>query len=81
MKDIESEYVIPDDDILCPRCECCDMTWEDCWNCGGEGGRDGDELMSEDPFWWSPNDFEICDVCKGKGGFWICDCDENGKHN
>jgi hypothetical protein len=37
--------------------------------------------MSEDPLWWSPNDFEICDVCKGKGGFWICDCDENGKHN
>jgi hypothetical protein len=56
------------------------MTWEDCWSCGGEGGRDGDELMSEDPLWYSPDDYEVCDVCEGEGGFWICDCDENGKH-
>ena len=81
-KDIKD--LIPDEwdepDLTCPRCKCCDMIWEDCWNCGGEGGRDGDDLMSEDPLWYSPDDFEICDVCEGKGGFWICDCDENGKH-
>ena len=78
---MENEYIIPDDDTLCPRCKCCDMTWEDCWNCGGKGGRDGEELMEEDPLWYSPDDLEICDVCEGKGGFWICDCDKNGKHN
>ena len=27
--------------------------------------------MSEDPLWWSPNDFEICDVCKGKGRYYL----------
>lgn len=69
-------------DDLCPRCRCCSTEWEECWNCGGEGGRDGEELMSEDPLWYMPDDFETCDVCNGNGGWNAClgQCDENGKH-
>lgn len=71
-----------DEDETCPRCRCCTTEWEECWKCGGEGGRDGEELMSEDPLWYMPDDFETCDVCNGNGGWNTClgQCDENGKH-
>ena len=67
---------------ICPNCKCCEMVWEECEYCGGEGGRDVEELMIEDPLWYSPDDFETCDACNGKGGHWECigGCDENGKH-
>lgn len=60
-----------------PEFESCDecgsdLYWEDCWSCGGEGGTDGEELMMEDPFWYSPDDFRTCDICDGKGGWNIC---------
>jgi DnaJ-class molecular chaperone len=57
--------------ILCDRCKAKEE-WVECWLCGGEGGRDGEELMGEDPFWYSPDDFEVCDLCKGKGGYYQC---------
>ncbi len=62
-EDMEDEY--------CPTCGN-SMDWEDCWNCGGTGGRDGDELMEEDPLWYSPDDWEDCDICKGQGGWLVC---------
>lgn len=70
------------DDDTCPKCGCCSMVWHECENCGGEGGRDGDELMEEDPLWYSQDDYEQCDICDGKGGWYVCvgECDENGKH-
>jgi len=66
--------------VDCPRCKCCEMFWEECYQCGGEGGTDGDELMMEDPMWYSKTDYRTCDICDGKGGWHKCDCDENGKH-
>jgi len=48
------------------------MEWQDCWQCGGDGGRDGDDLMAEDPFWYGEDDFEMCDICQGKGGYLVC---------
>lgn len=71
------------EDELCKRCGCCETYWEDCAYCGGEGGTDGEELMMEDPLWYSPEDFRTCYACNGKGGFMLClgNCDENGKHN
>ena len=67
---------------ICPRCKCCDTDWTECYSCGGEGGTSGEELMMEDPLWFSKDDFRTCDVCKGKGGWFSClgNCDENGKH-
>ena len=70
----ESEDI---DTPMCPRCECCQMIWETCHDCGGDGYR---ELYEEDPLWYDIDDIEDCDTCNGKGGFWICDCDKNGKH-
>lgn len=72
-----------ENDSLCPRCQCCDTDWVECWDCGGEGGQDGEELMMEDPLWYSPDDFRRCSTCKGKGGWSECigSCDENGKHS
>lgn len=68
---------------LCPRCKCCEMDWEDCYQCGGEGGRGyDDDLQFEDPLWYQPGDFETCDTCEGAGGWAMClgNCDEHGKH-
>lgn len=65
---------------ICERCQCCEKLWVDCWACGGEGGTDGDELVMEDPMWYDKNDFRQCDICEGKGGWYRCTCDENGKH-
>jgi len=64
---------------ICKRCGCCSLYWEGCYNCGGEGFR---ELYEDDPLWYDEDDLETCDVCNGKGGFWLCigHCDENGKH-
>lgn len=67
---------------LCKRCNCCEVEWEECSYCGGEGGTDGEELMMEDPLWYGPDDYRSCDACEGKGGFYVClgNCDSNGKH-
>ena len=55
----------------CDLCGCA-LEWEDCWQCGGKGGRDGDDLMEEDPMWYCEDDWETCDICEGAGGYWIC---------
>lgn len=78
---MDNEYLNIETEI-CKKCGCCEMEWVECWNCGGEGGRDGEELMMEDPLWYSEDDFEECDICNGKGGWNVCigNCDDNGKH-
>ena len=66
-----------DDETYCQNCGSMIFV-EDCWKCGGEGGTPGEELMMEDPFWYSPDDFRICDECDGTGIIEICvnpDCD------
>lgn len=57
-----------------PYCEVCgaELEWEACDQCGGEGGRDGDELMEEDPLWYRPDDYERCEHCDGRGGWLYC---------
>lgn len=47
-------------------------SWLPCWNCGGEGGRGGEDLMEEDPMWYGPDDWEKCCECHGKGGWNYC---------
>lgn len=58
----------------CPQCGNA-TDWLPCWNCGGEGGFDGEELMAEDPLWYDEDDYEPCGECLGHGGHWRCwDC-------
>lgn len=75
LDDEDSEY------STCDHCEG-DSMWTSCWSCGGEGGTDGEDLMSEDPLWYGPEDFRTCDICNGKGGYYVClnKCQENCKH-
>jgi len=64
---------------LCPRCGCCEMFWEECEQCGGEGVDEHD--CGEDCCCClEPVDNMRCDTCQGKGGWNICSCDENGEH-
>lgn len=44
-----------------------DCDYDDCYNCGGKGGFDSDDLMCEDPLWYDMNSYEVCPICKGKG--------------
>jgi len=70
----ECGYLFTDEDneySSCPDCGS-DSRWETCWQCGGEGGQDGEDLMEEDPLWYGPDDFRQCDICEGKGGYYVC---------
>lgn len=77
----DEKYVVEHN--LCQRCNCCEIDWVECPYCGGEGGTDGEELMLEDPMWYSEDDWRNCDACNGAGGHFSClgNCDENGKHH
>ena len=43
-----------------------------CFECGGEGGFDGEELMEEDPLWYDEDSYESCSNCRGRGFFTWC---------
>jgi hypothetical protein len=75
-QDFENDDSHLDDYTPCEHCGE-EMEWQDCWDCGGEGGRDGEDLMMEDPLWYGPDDFETCSSCLGKGGYWICHNSKN----
>ena len=78
MKETSKKFLDLD---LCPRCECCELVWVECWNCGGTGYSHHD--CGEDCCCClHPEDNVICDVCWGKGGWQEChgNCDENGQH-
>ena len=70
------------DHELCPRCQCCDTIWEECHDCGGDGGRGWDDLQFDDPLWYDEDSWEQCDTCQGEGGWSVCGggCDANGQH-
>ena len=58
---------------ICPVCGL-DMEWEDCWN----GCEDGFfNLYDDDPLWYDEDDTEVCEICKGQGGYWVCPNAEN----
>ena len=71
------ERPIPDDlenigmGLPCIECEN-PTSWLPCWNCGGEGGWDGEALIEEDPLWYDADDYRRCDECRGKGGHDYC---------
>lgn len=58
-------------DIIEPRCPICGglMAWEECWNGCDDGYH---SLYEEDPLWYDEDDEEVCEICEGKGGYWIC---------
>lgn len=62
------------DDLDTP-CHVCGhpLEWIECDTCNGEGGRDSDELMEEDPLWYDGVEWEDCSDCHGDGGWWYCD--------
>lgn len=83
-KAFAEKYGLDDEETegLCPRCECCSVDWFECTACGGEGATLGDELVMEDPMWYSEDDTLVCGECGGKGGHSLClgRCDQYGQH-
>lgn len=58
-----------------PICGLChrDLEFEDCFQCGGEGGFD---LFEEDPLAYAEGEWSDCDECGGRG--WIAWCRVHG---
>lgn len=54
--------------MTCALCNC-EMEWEECSACGGDGGFDGYE---EDPLWYAPGELAPCPQCDSGGGAWWC---------
>lgn len=65
---MDPEYI---PDMMEPFCPVCGgpMVWEPCWNGCDEGYID---LYEEDPLWYDEDDCELCQICEGEGGFWVC---------
>ncbi len=77
--DLLAQLISLHDGKLCPRCKCCEMFWQECEYCGGEG-LDGHDCGEDTCCCLDPEDNMTCDMCGGTGGFWHCDCDKDGKH-
>lgn len=62
-----------EEDKFCKTCGSV-MEWEQCWN----GCEDGFfNMYDEDPLWFDEDDVEICEICNGMGGYWVCPNVEN----
>ncbi len=55
--------------MTCALCHC-EMEWEHCGDCGGEGWNDAYE---DDPNYYQPGDTKPCHMCDGRGGSWWCE--------
>jgi len=56
-------------DNQCARCgSSCDH--QDCWNC--EDGLSGHDCGEDCCCCLYPEDNVVCDVCRGRGGWWNC---------
>lgn len=53
---------------FCPICGA-PMYWEECWSGCDEGYH---SRYDEDPLFYDEDDCEVCDICQGKGGYWVC---------
>lgn len=67
------------DGKLCERCQCCEMSHEECDNCGGEG-VDGHDCGEDCCACLEPEENMTCSTCDGDGSWWLCDCNEHGIH-
>lgn len=66
---------------ICLRCKCCELVFEACDQCGGDG-VDGHDCGEDVCCCLDPDENVDCDVCGGEGGWWIClgRCNEDGQH-
>lgn len=54
--------------VACLLCDC-EMEWENCSSCVGDGFFDGYE---HDPNWYHPGEMVNCHTCDGQGGDYWC---------
>jgi hypothetical protein len=73
--------VASQDGVFCERCKCCEMTWQSCLTCQGDGyfgeDYDYDYDYDDDEDAAFPR---VCDICDGERGWYLCECDEQGRH-
>lgn len=55
-----------------PACACgTAKAWRDCWNC--DEGLSGHDCGEDCCCCLDPEDNVRCDICAGKGGFFVCE--------
>ena len=65
----------PDEHEFCSMCGT-QLEWVQCYECGGEGDFDAND---EDPVNFAPGEeYETCQLCRGRGG-WL-DCPASERH-
>ncbi|MFN8493159.1 MAG: hypothetical protein U0350_36485 [Caldilineaceae bacterium] len=54
-----------------PVCSVCGapLEREDCWNGCDDGYFD---MYDEDPLLYEEGDVEVCNICRGRGSYWVC---------
>ena len=64
----------------CPRCKCCEADLYACSNC--DEGFVGHDCGEDTCCCLDPEDNVRCDICGGKGNYFICagGCTRKGKH-
>lgn len=67
----EDDFYQDDFNPICKKCDC-ETYFVECATCGGEGDIDGEE---EDPLWYAPGEYIKCGACNGKGGWYVCKCE------
>lgn len=60
---MEPDYY--DSDDSCPRCGHYPTRYRHCCELGCDDGFI--DLYDEDPLWYDPDDFEVCEACNGTG--------------
>lgn len=72
-------FLKANDKELCEQCGCCEMVYDECEQCGGDGVY-GHDCGEDCCCCLDPEDNQDCDVCGGSGYFKHCigHCEENG---
>lgn len=64
-----------DDDLI----DFDDGNWVECWQCGGFGDLDGECTCGEDTCCCLYPEAPTCDICGGKGGYYVPEGSEPAK--
>lgn len=57
--------------VFCFECGCCELLWEECLQCGGDGAIDE---VDDGELDFGVGDLIVCPMCDGEGGWWLCGC-------
>lgn len=72
-------FLKANDKELCERCGCCELVWQSCEQCGGDGVF-GHDCGEDTCCCLDPEEDDPCEICDGEGGWMRCvgHCEDDG---